>query len=67
VDFKSPQGKTLLWPLCYADAVIGSASQLPITKRSFLRKCSFHWFGGYSRISNNFPIEALKVNYIEVD
>ena len=38
------EGKTALCPKCGIDAVIGSASGLPIDKE-FLKKMEAHWFG----------------------
>lgn len=66
-DEESPEGKTLVCPMCGIDCIIGDASLFPITDPDFIRAFTEYWFGGYSRISDGLPVEKVLPISIIVD
>lgn len=64
---KEPLEETLLCPMCYVDAVLGSASNFPIEDEQFILTCTTKWFNGISRISDKLEAEKIALNVIEVE
>jgi hypothetical protein len=66
-DVHSTKGKTLVYPMCGIDCIVGDAPGFPVTDPDFIMACTEEWFGGYSKISDGIPIGKVTPILIEVD